>query len=239
MSVDELEKMLRPIDNPMAPFPAKVITLKSGRLMTIRQIGREEIPQLLPHVEKLIHLDRDFYDIVAARLYAELLGWYRYRVADEYVLVAQVDGELAAIVNGRMLNKDVGVSYHTMTFLRGERVGSHAFATKMEYHLEYLKQKEVLIVAESPIGFGRWMEEYKLEKRFEIAHELGGAPSWALTIPLYEKAKKTLVQGTRPVPPELLAKAKRAIFPPSNPPGASGDFAPTSKGTSKGASARA
>ncbi len=237
MSVDELEKMLRPIDNPMAPFPAKVITLKSGRLMTVRQIGREEVPQLLPHVEKLIHLDRDFYDIVAARLYAELLGWYRYRVQDEYVLVAQVDGELAAIVNGRLLNKDVGVSYHTMTFLRGERVGGHAFATKMEYHMEYLKQKEVLIVAESPIGFGRWMEEYKLEKRFEIAHELGGAPSWALTRPIYDRAKKTLVQGTRPVSADLLAKAKKAILPPSNPPSASGDCRPGSK--CKGTSARA
>ena len=47
----ELEKILRPVDSPMVPFPAKVITLKSGKLMTVRQITRDEIPALLPHVE--------------------------------------------------------------------------------------------------------------------------------------------------------------------------------------------
>jgi hypothetical protein len=88
----------------------------------------------------------------------------------------------------------------------------------MEYHLDFLKQKEVLVVAESPIGFRRWMEEYKLEKRFNVPHELGGCPSWALTKELYDNVRGTLVHGTRPVPDNLLAKAKAAILPPSNPP---------------------
>ena len=69
--------------------------------MVIRQIGREDIPSLLPHVAPLMHVERDYYDIVSARLYAELLGFYRHRVQDEYVLIAQIDGHLAAIVNGR------------------------------------------------------------------------------------------------------------------------------------------
>jgi hypothetical protein len=88
----------------------------------------------------------------------------------------------------------------------------------MEYHFDHLKQDEVLIVAESPIGFRRWMIEYKLEKRFDTAHELGGVPSWALTRDIFEKARKTLVVGRRPVPEEVLAKAEEAILPPSNPP---------------------
>jgi hypothetical protein len=216
--IDEMEKMLRPIDTPMPQYPSKVITLKDGQKMVMRQIGREEIPSLLPHVEPLIHLDRDFYNIVAARLYAELLGYSTYRVQDEYVIVGQIDGELAAIVNGRIVNPEVGTSYHTFTLKRGLRVGAHAFATKMEYHLDILKQKEVLVVAESPIGFRRWMEEYKLVKRYEIPHELGGCPSWALTKELYDNVKGTLVHGTRPVPADLLAKAQAAILAPKDPP---------------------
>ena len=217
MSVD-LEKILRPIDNPAPQFEPKYMTLASGDNMVIRQVTRDEIPDILPHVEKLIKVERDFYHIVAARVYAELLGYYTYRVQDEYVLIAQIDGELAAVVNGRSVDKDVGMSYHTLALRRGLRIGAHAFAAKMEYHMDYLKNKEVLIVAESPIGFRRWMIEYKLEKRFHLAHELGGVPSWSLTKEIFEGARKSLVVGRRPVPADALAKAKAAILPPSDPP---------------------
>jgi hypothetical protein len=217
MAID-VEKILRPIDTPMPEFPAKMMTLSSGEQMVIRQVGREEIPDLLPLIEPLIHVERDYYHIVAARVYAELLSYYTHRVQDEYVLVGQINGELATVVNGRRVNADVGMSFHTMALRRGLRVGAHAFAAKMEYHMDILNQKEVLIVAESPIGFRRWMIEYKLEKRFEVPHELGGCPSWSLTRELFEKARSTLVVGRRPVPEELLAKAKAAILPPTDPP---------------------
>jgi hypothetical protein len=217
MAID-VEKILRPIDTPMPEFPAKMMTLSSGEQMVIRQVGREEIPDLLPLVEPLIHVERDFYHIVAARVYAELLSYYTHRVQDEYVLVGQINGELATVVNGRRVNADVGMSFHTMALRRGLRVGAHAFAAKMEYHMDILKQKEVLIVAESPIGFRRWMIEYKLEKRFEIPHELGGCPSWSLTRELFDRARSTLVVGRRPVPDELIAKAKESILPPTDPP---------------------
>ncbi|MBF0409684.1 MAG: hypothetical protein HQM10_20255 [Candidatus Riflebacteria bacterium] len=214
----DIEKILRPVDNPAPDFPAKFMTLSSGEKLVIRQITREEIPMLLPHVEPLLHVDRDYYDIVAARVYAELLGYYRHRVQDEYVLIAQINGELVAIVNGRRLNPEIGMSYHTLSLRRGLRVGAHAFAAKMEYHFDIMNQKEVLIVAESPNGFRRWMIEYQLEKRFNIAHELGGVPSWSLTRQLYEKAKGSLIVGARPVPDELLKKAMDEILPPKDPP---------------------
>ena len=217
MSID-LEKILRPIDTPMPKFPPKYMTLANGQEMVIRQVEREDIPDILPHVEPLIHCERDFYNIVAARLYSELLAYYTYRVQDEYVLVAQIDGELAAIVNGRIVSPEIGMSYHTFSLRRGLRVGAHAFATKMEYHMDILKQKEVLIVAESGIGFRRWMIEYKLEKRFHIPHELGGCPSWSLTKELFDKARHSLVVGRRPVPEHLLAKAKAGILAPTDPP---------------------
>jgi hypothetical protein len=217
MSVD-LEKLLRPVDTPVPPFPPKYMKVASGEDMVVRQITRDEVPQILPYIEPLLHVERDYYDVVSARVYAELLSYYRHRVQDEYVLVAQIDGELCAVVNGRFLNKDVGVSYHTLALRRGLRIGAHAFAAKMEYHLDTVGQKEVLIVAESPIGFRRWMIEYQLEKRFDVAHELGGVPSYALTKSLFDQARDTLVVGRRPVPEALLKKAHAGILPPSNPP---------------------
>jgi len=217
MAVD-LEKILRPVDNPLKPFEPKYMTLASGETMVIRQIDRDEVADVLPYIEPLQHVERDYYDVVAARVFAELLGYYRYRMQDEYVLVAQIKGELAAVVNGRQVSPDLGMSLHTIALRRGLRIGAHAFAAKMEYHIDVLGHKEVLIVAESPIGFRRWMIEYQLEKRFETSHELGGVPSWALTKELFDRARSTLVVGRRPVPPDLLAQAEAAILPPSDPP---------------------
>ena len=121
-------------------------------------------------------------------------------------------------VNGRLENEKVGMSYHTLAIDRGLRIGSHLFAAKMEYHMEYLGQEEVLIVAESPIGFRRWMIEYPLEET-TIPHELGGGDSWRLTREIYFKAKPRLVVGDRPVPPDLLdeAEARRSSSPTMTP----------------------
>jgi hypothetical protein len=212
MSVD-LEKILRPVDSPMKPYEPKYMVLASGETVVVRQVFRDEIPDLLKHVEPLLHVERDFYDVVAARVYAELLGYYRHRFQDQYVLALQLDGELAAIVNGRQITPNLGLSLHTLAFRRGLRIGA-----QMEYHIDTLGHDEVLIVAESPIGFRRWMIEYKLEKRFDIPHELGGVPSWALTRELFDEARSKLVVGRRPVPAELLAKAQEKILPPSDPP---------------------
>jgi hypothetical protein len=137
---------------------------------------------------------------------------------DEYVLVAQIEGELAAVVNGRQVTPKQGMSLHTIALRRGLRVGAHAFAAKMEYHIDTLGHDEILIVAESPIGFRRWMIEYQLEKRFETPHELGGVPSYALTRALFDRARSKLLVGRRPVPAEALAQAEAAILPPSDPP---------------------
>ena len=223
MSVD-LEKILRPIDTPMAAFEAKFMTLANGAPMVIRQIERDEIPDVLAHLEPLLHVERDMYDVVCARIYSELLAHYRHRAQDEYVLVAQIDGELAAVVNGRQITPARGMSLHTIALRRGLRVGAHAFAAKMEYHIDGLGHDEVLIVAEGPIGFRRWMIEYQLEKRFDTPHELGGVPSWALTKELFDRARSDLVVGRRPVPAHLLGKAQEKILPPSDPPKPAADL---------------
>ena len=93
MAVDmELEVYLRPPEFPQAPYPAKVITLANGKRMVVREARREEVPTLLKVVHPTLFIHKDYYDIVGARLYAELLGWYTYRVQNEYCLVGQVDG---------------------------------------------------------------------------------------------------------------------------------------------------
>lgn len=207
----EVEAYLRPPDSPMAPYPAKVITLATGVKMVVRQVDRDAVPTLLEAVSPAVKVARDYYDIVAARLYAELLGWYRYRVRDEFCIVGQIDGLLVGIVNSRMYSPEMGISLHTLAIERGLRIGAHLFAAKMEHHIEYLGQDEVLITAESPIGFRRWMIEYGLEERGG-QHELGGATPFALTRDLYFRNRERLVAGERPVPDDLMEVAEREII---------------------------
>jgi len=213
MTVDmELETVLRAPEVYQAPYPPKVITLANGKKLVVREAAREDVPVLLEAIRPTLKIERDYYDIVGVRLYAELLGWYRYRVRNEYCLVGQIDGILVGIVNGRMMNSDVGISLHTLAIDRGLRVGAHLFAAKMEHHLEYLGQQEVWITAESPIGFRRWMIEYGLEKQTDVQHELGGATSYRLSRELYFESKPRLVVGDRPVPQDLLDVAMQEII---------------------------
>jgi hypothetical protein len=168
------------------------------------------VPAILKSVHPCLFIERDYYDVVSARLYGELLAFYRYRSKSQYVLLGQVDGYLVGVVNGRMETEKVGMSYHTLAIDRGLRIGSHLFAAKMEYHMEYLGQEQVLIVAESPIGFRRWMIEYPLDKS-TIPHELGGGDSYVLTREIYFNSKPRLVVGERPVPKELMEEAEAEI----------------------------
>jgi hypothetical protein len=207
----EIEALLRPHARKMPPYPPKAITLATGGKMVVRQVERDSVPSLLNAVRPTLKIPRDYYDIVGARVYAELLGWYRYRVRDHYCIVGQVDGYLVGIVNGRMYTADIGMSYHTLAIERGLRIGAHLFAAKMEHHLEYLGQNEVWITAESPIGFRRWMIEYGLELREGQQHELGGASFYSLTKKIWNRAKPRLCVGDRPVPKALMAEAEAEI----------------------------
>jgi hypothetical protein len=208
----ELEAMLRPPARKMPPYPAKAIILATGKQMVVHQVNRKAVPTLMEAVKPTLKIPRDYYDIVGARVYAELLGWYRYRVRDHYCIIGQVDGFLVGIVNGRMYTPEIGMSYHTLAIERGLRIGAHLFAAKMEYHLEHLGQEEVWITAESPIGFRRWMIEYGLEPKEDLQHELGGASFYVLTRDLWEKGKPHLCVGDRPVPKELMDVAEREIL---------------------------
>ena len=212
VELNEREMQLRPPTIGMKRYEPKVIPLTTGEDMLVREARDEEIPMVLEAIKPLLDHEKDFYDIVSARLYAELLGKIRYRVQDEYVFWGLVDGKLAGIVNGRILNADTGISYHTMTIRRGARVGAQLFAAKMEYHFDFMNQKEVNVVAESPNGFRRWMIEYELESHPQTAHELGGVPTFVLTKALWEKHKDNKNVGIRPADPEII-KANEIMKP--------------------------
>jgi hypothetical protein len=212
--IDEMEGKLRPPSIGLKPYEAKVIPLTTGEDMLVRDVTYDEIPLLMETIEPLMKQPKDFYDIVASRIYAELLGMYRFRVQDEYCFVGVVDGEIAGIVNGRFVNEKVGMSYHTMTLKRGARVGAQLFAAKMEYHFDFMNQDEVWIVAESPNGFKRWMIEYELESRPECPHELGGVPTYVLTRALWEKHKANKNVGIRPAFDDVV-EANKVLHKPA------------------------
>lgn len=137
MPIDmDLEAVLRAPEIEQAPYPAKVITLATGKKMVMRQERREEVPSLLEAIRPTLRIERDYYDLVGARLYAELLGKYRYRVRNEDCLVGQINGYLVGIVTGRMMNKDTGISMHTLAIDRALRAGSHLFASMREHQIE-------------------------------------------------------------------------------------------------------
>ncbi len=213
-TIDKMEQQLRPPTIGLKPYEPKVIPLITGEDMLVREITMDEIPLILETIEPLMKQPKDFYDIVSARIYAELLGMYRYRVQDEYCFVGAIDGEIAGIVNGRLVNEKIGMSYHTMTLRRGLRVGAQLFAAKMEYHFDFMNQEEVWIVAESPNGFKRWMIEYELESRPECPHELGGVPTYVLTRALWEKHKANKNVGIRPAFEDVI-KANEVLRKPA------------------------
>src|SRR3989304_3621570 len=110
MAIDmELEKVLRAPEVEQPPYPSKVIPLANGKKMVVREVTREDVPTLLKAVHPTLFIHRDYYDIVGARLYAELLGWYTYRVRNEYCIIGQGEGFLVGVGQGGMMNKDVGM----------------------------------------------------------------------------------------------------------------------------------
>ena len=216
-----MEKKLRPPEVELKPYPPKVITLASGEKMVVREAHRDEVGVLLGTVAPLMGVAADFYDIVAARMYAEILGWYRYRVANEFVLVGAINGVIAGIVTSRHVDDKLGMSLHTMTIKRGLRIGAQLFAAKMENHIDILGEDEVWIVAESPNGFKRWMIEYQLEDRShlypQVRHELGGVPTFVLSRKLWNDVKAVKCTGTRPVSEADLKSAEKLSMPSEYP----------------------
>jgi hypothetical protein len=192
LNVRDIEPLLQGYPMDKKPWPAATIKLQTGEEMYIREAKIEEAKILMQYVRKVMDVEHDFYDIVGARVYAELLGWYRKRIKDPYVMIGMIDGKLAGLVNGRLMNEDINISHHTMTFSRGGRLGAALFYCKAYYAFEILGQKEFWSTYESyngwRIGFlGMAQPSYPWP---DVQHELGGARVYYVTKKYWDQAIK-------------------------------------------------
>jgi hypothetical protein len=180
LSVEEIEPLLEAPPMGMAPWPGATIALKDGRTMYIREAKLEEAPAMMKYMARVMEQDHDFYDVVGARVYAEIVGWYRKRLKDPYTLVGLIDGEWVGFANGRLMNEDVNISLHSMALARGARIGAIMYYVKTYYAFEILGNKETY---ESYNGWHRWglgmaQPSYPWP---EYQHELGGARVYYVT----------------------------------------------------------
>ena len=149
----EVEAVLQGPALKLKPWPGAIVPLKDVRQLFIREARREEVPQMLEYLKKFLDVDKDFYDIVGARVYSEVLGWYRKRLKDPFHLVGLLDGEWIGLANGRVMNDDIALSLHTMTFARRGRIGWAMYYAKTYYAMEILKMKQWWSTFESYNGW--------------------------------------------------------------------------------------
>lgn len=219
-----LEGMLQAADNaPEMPPMWSQIKNRAGEThdVLVRPIKAEEIEPVLGFLKLTLDAEYDYYDIVGARVFAELLAIKRKRMKDEYFFLGLTDGKLAGIANGRLMNDDINISLHTMAFLRQVSAGGVLFYSKCWYAFEVCDQKEFWATFESYNG---WMlaglrmalPSYPWP---DMQHELGGAKIFYLTRELWEASIKEeyLEQVARtsfqPAPEEIIKKNEKLIIP--------------------------
>jgi len=196
-------------------YRPKYVETPEGERIVFRLADRGEAPVILRALRRLIspEYDRDFYHLVSARTYAEVLAWSQHRYKDEFVIVGTAGNELVGVWNARMWSKDLCISLHSITFRRLRRIGLAGYLAKIEHAFDYLGASEWWATFESPFGFRLGVYLRHLTKPYpEYQHELGGSPvfyfrkeqwvEWVKKDPFFKP-----YLGVRPVPQELLDKS--------------------------------
>lgn len=194
--VREIEPLLQAPAMDIKPWPGAMCKLKDGRILYIREAKMEEAPMMMSYMKRVMEAEHDFYDVVGARVLAEIVGWYRKRLKDPYFLVGLIDGLWAGFANGRLLNEDINISLHTMALIRGGRIGAVMYYAKAYYGFEILGNKEWWATYESYNGWMRWglgmaQPSYPWP---EYQHELGGARVYYLTKDYWDSTVKEYVR---------------------------------------------
>ncbi len=194
--VEEIEPILQAPPMDLKPWPGATIELKDGRTLYIREARLDEAPMMMDYVMKVMQSTHDFYDVVGARVYAELAGWYRKRLKDPYTLVGILDGEWAGLANGRLMSQEINISLHTMALMRGLRIGAIMYYAKAYYGFEILGNQEWWATYESYNGWKRWgvgmaQPSYPWP---EVQHELGGARVYYVTKKYWDVSIKNYVR---------------------------------------------
>lgn len=196
IDVSEIEPLLQAPPMILKPWPEAMLTLKDGRTIYIRQAQLEDVPIMLDYMKKVMEVEKDFYDIVGVRVYAEILGWYRKRIKDPFTLVGLIDGEWVGFANGRLMNEDIAISLHTLAFSRRGRVGWVMYYAKTYYALEVLGCREWWSTFESYNGW-RMAGLEMAQPTYpwpEVQHELGGARVYYVTKRYWDSSVKNFAR---------------------------------------------
>lgn len=221
IKVEEIEPLLQAPPMGLKPWPNAQIKLADGRTLFIREARMEEAQPMLGYIRKLMDVEKDFYDIVGARVYSEILGWYRQRLKDPYTLVGLIDGVLAGFANGRLMNEDINISLHTVAMQRGGRIGAAMYYAKAYYGFEILGNSEWWATYESYNGWKRWglgmaQPSYPWP---EYQHELGDARVYYITKKYWDSTIKNYIRQMVGadldfnVSDELVKKNEKMIIP--------------------------
>ncbi len=70
----EVEAVLQGPAMKLKPWPGAVLPLKDGKTLYIREARLDEVPKMLTYLKRFLDVDHDFYDIVGARVYSEVLA---------------------------------------------------------------------------------------------------------------------------------------------------------------------
>jgi hypothetical protein len=187
----------------------------------IRPIRKEEIDPVLGFIRQTLDAEYDYYDIVGARVYAELLAIKRLRMKDEYFFVGLNNGKLVGIANGRLMSDEINISLHTLTFERQINAGAVLFYSKCWYAFEVCQSSEFWATFESYngwrlAGLRMALPSYPWP---DMQHELGGSKIWYLTRSLWEESIKAeyLEQVARTTfqeaSPEIIKANEKIIIP--------------------------
>ncbi len=196
IDVSEIEPLLRAPAMDMKPWPEAYLPLKDGTILYIREARREETEAMISYMKRVMDVKHDFYNIVGARVCAEILGWYTRRLKDPYLLVGLIDGLWVGLANGRLMNERINISHHTLALTRGARIGAAMYYVKAYYAFEILGSEEFWSTPESYNGWLRYIVGMAQQCYSwpEHQHELGGGRIYYITRQFWQNSARQYLQ---------------------------------------------
>ena len=150
---------------------------------------------MMGYMKRVMEQDHDFYDVVGARVHAEIAGWYRKRLKDPYHLLGLIDGEWVGFANGRLMNEDINISSTRWPWLEAAASAPSCITSRRITPLRSWGTRNSATY-ESYNGWHRWglgmaQPSYRWP---EYQHELGGAWVYYVTKKYWDAVVKDYVR---------------------------------------------